>query len=190
MRLRQAGPSGPLAGPEAFEAFYLRHYDAMTRFLARRVIDPHAVADLTAEVFLAALHSRHTYRVGRGSEIGWLYGVARNVLSVERRRAQREARAMERAAGHRVLDSDDVADLTDRIDAEEPARQALKAMAHLPDGESALLELVVIDQLTVAEAAEALGIKVGTARVRLHRARRSLRKVPGVVATLVTEGMR
>ncbi|GAA3659368.1 sigma-70 family RNA polymerase sigma factor [Nonomuraea antimicrobica] len=189
MRLRQAVPTGPLAGPEAFEAFYLRHYDAVTRFLARRVIDPHAVADLTAEVFLAALHSRDTYRPGRGSETGWLYGVARNVLAAERRRNEREARAMERAAGHRVLDSDDVAELTDRIDAEEPARRALTAIAHLPEGESALLELVAIDQLTVAEAAEALGIKVGTARVRLHRARRALRNVPGVATALVTEGL-
>lgn len=78
----------------------------------------------------------------------------------------------------------------DRIDAEEPARRALTAMADLPEGERALLELVVIDQLTVAEAAEALGIRVGTARVRLHRARRALREVPGVATALVREELR
>jgi RNA polymerase sigma factor (sigma-70 family) len=189
VRLRQLTRADRLAGPEGFEAFYLQHFDAMTRFIARRVADPHAVADLTAEVFLAALHSRHTYRPGRGSETGWLYGAARNVLSAERRRSEREARAVERAVARRLLDTDDLTDLTDRIDAEDPARRALSAMADLPEGEKALLELVVIDQLTVAEAAQALGIRVGTARVRLHRARRTLRNVPGVATALVTEGL-
>ncbi|MFG1617846.1 RNA polymerase sigma factor [Nonomuraea wenchangensis] len=190
MRPEQEEPADPLTRTQAFEDFYLRHFDLMARFVARRTADPHAVADLTAEIFLAALHSRHTYRPGRGSETGWLYGVARNVLLAQRRRSEREARAVERIVARRLLDGDDIADLTDRIDAEEPARRALSAMADLPEGERALLELVVIDQLTVAEAAQALGIRVGTARVRLHRARRALRKVPGVAAAaLVTEGL-
>ncbi len=111
------------------------------------------------------------------------------MLSTQRRRSERETRAVERIVARRLLDGDDIADLTDRIDAEEPARRALSAMADLPEGERALLELVVIDQLTVAEAAQALDIRVGTARVRLHRARRTLRKVPGVAAALVMEGL-
>ncbi|WP_433515422.1 RNA polymerase sigma factor [Nonomuraea sp. CA-143628] len=189
MRPDQEEPADPLRRTEAFEDFYLRHFDMITRFVARRTADPHTVADLTAEVFLAALHSRHTYRPGRGSETGWLYGVARNVLLAQRRRNEREARAVERIVARRLLDGDDIADLTDRIDAEEPARRALSAMADLPEGERALLELVVIDQLTVAEAAQGLDIRVGTARVRLHRARRALRKVPGVAEALVTEGL-
>ncbi len=45
----------------------------------------------------------------------------------------------------------------------------------LPDAERAVLELVAIDELSVAEAAAAAGVRSGTARVRLHRARRKLR---------------
>ncbi|MFD8528906.1 RNA polymerase sigma factor [Streptosporangium canum] len=51
----------------------------------------------------------------------------------------------------------------------------------MPEGERAVLELVVIDQLTVTEAAMALGIRSGTAKVRLHRARRTLRGLPFVM---------
>ncbi|MEU6714992.1 sigma factor [Nonomuraea sp. NPDC046802] len=98
VRLKQEEPADPLAPTQAFESFYLRHFEAITRFVARRVADPHAVADLTAEIFLVAPHSRHTYRPGRGSETGWLYRVARNVLSAERRRSEREARAVVAAA--------------------------------------------------------------------------------------------
>ncbi|MGR6914650.1 RNA polymerase sigma factor [[Actinomadura] parvosata] len=179
MRRRQADIA---TDPDAFEAFYRRHVDAITSFLARRVPDPHTVADLVAEVFLAVLDSAHTYRPGRGSEIAWLYGVARNTLSAERRRAFKETRLAGKVGGRRPLDSDDLAELEARIDAESLARRALKAMAGLPDGDRAMLELVVIDELTVSEAAAALGIRQGAARARLHRARRTLRDVPEMAA--------
>ncbi|AQZ70492.1 RNA polymerase subunit sigma [[Actinomadura] parvosata subsp. kistnae] len=165
----------------AFEAFYRRHVDAVTRFLARRVDDPHTVADLVAEVFMAVLDSAHTYRPELGSELAWLYGVARKTLSTERRRAFKESRLQNRVNGRRVLDTDDVARLEERIDAERAARRLLKAMSDLPESGRAVLELVVIDQLTVAEAAMALGIRTGTAKVRLHRARRMLKELPFVM---------
>ncbi|AQZ66958.1 RNA polymerase ECF-subfamily sigma factor [[Actinomadura] parvosata subsp. kistnae] len=178
MRLKR----GKLAtDPVAFEAFYRRHIDAVTRFLSRRVDDPHTVADLAADVFLAVFDSAHTYRPGKGSEIAWLYGVARNTLSSERRRALRESQLTYRVSGRRPLDSDDVSRLEEQIDAEQPARAAFEAMAGLPDGERAVLELVVLEQLTPSEAAMALGIRPGTAMVRLHRARKALRDLPFVM---------
>ncbi|MCK2221335.1 RNA polymerase sigma factor [Actinomadura sp. ATCC 31491] len=178
MRLKRAKLA---TDPAAFEAFYRQHVDAVTRFLARRADDPHTVADLVADVFLAVLDSAHTYRPGRGSEIAWLYGVARNTLSAERRRALKQSQLTHRVSGRRPLDQDDLARLEERIDAERPARRAFEAMADLPDGERAVLELVVLEQLTVTEAAEALGIRSGTAMVRLHRARKTLRKLPFVL---------
>lgn len=167
--------------PVEFEAFYRRHVETVTRFLARRVDDPHTVGDLVAEVFVAVLDSAHTYRPGLGSEIAWLYGVARNVLSAEHRRLFKQTRLTERMKGRRTLDSDDVARLVEQIDAEQRARQALEAMAGLPDGERAVVELVVVDRLSVAEAALALGISPGAAKVRLHRARKTLRHLPLVM---------
>ncbi|RBQ16104.1 RNA polymerase subunit sigma [Spongiactinospora rosea] len=163
--------------PAVFEDFYRRHVDAVMRFVVRRVSDPHLAADLTADIFLAALDAAHGYRPGRGSEIAWLYGVARNVVSAEHRRTAVENRVTGRVAGRRLMDDDDVGRMEDRIDAERGTRRAWEAMRDLPEGERAVLELVVIDQLTVSEAAEALGVKRVTARVRLHRARRALAAV-------------
>jgi RNA polymerase sigma factor (sigma-70 family) len=170
----------------ALEAFYRRHVEGITRFLARRVDDPHQVADLVADVFLAVLESAHTYRAGLGSEVAWLYGVARNTLSAERRRTLKESQLTDRVSRRRPLDTDDISRLEERIDAERPARRAFKAMADLPEGERAVLELVVIDQLTVTEAASALGIRSGTAMVRLHRARRKLQELPFVMEGTIT----
>jgi RNA polymerase sigma-70 factor (ECF subfamily) len=164
---------------DAFASFYREHVTDVTRFVARRVADPHTVADLTAEVFLAVIASAHSYRPSRGTPVAWLYGIARNVIAGERRRAAHELRTASRIAGRRLLDGDDIARLEERIDAESPGRAACQALAGLPPDERAVLELVAIDGLAVKDAAAALGIRQGTARVRLHRARRAARQAMG-----------
>jgi RNA polymerase sigma-70 factor (ECF subfamily) len=175
----RGGPAAAVEDPQLFEDFYRRHVDAVTSFVARRVADAHTVADLTAEVFLAVLDSAHTYRAGRGGERAWLYGIARNVVSSEYRRLARESRRDRLISGRRLLEADDIARLEDKLDAESPGRRALAALERLPEGERAVLELIVVDQLTVTEAATALGIRQVTARVRLHRARKALRGEAG-----------
>jgi len=188
-RRDDAGLAEIATNPDALEAFYRRHIDPISRFVARRTDSPHVAADLVADVFVAAMDSAHTYHPARGTEIEWLYGVARNTISADRRRAAREKRLENRIAGRRLLDTDDVTRIEERIDAERTARRILDAMAGLPAGERAVLELVVIDQLSVGEAAAVLGIREGTARVRLHRARRSLRHVPGISPAVAVEGL-
>ena len=160
---------------EAFDAFYREHVEAVQRFVVRRVADPHVAADLTADVFLAAIDAAPAYESGRGVPAAWLFGIARNVVSAEHRRSGRARRARAQVEGRRLLDPDDVARMQDRIDAEARAREMYAALAGLPEGERAVFELVALDDLTPGDAAAALGIRAVTARVRLHRARASLR---------------
>ncbi|MFF3404425.1 RNA polymerase sigma factor [Streptomyces sp. NPDC002659] len=161
--------------PEAFEAFYREHVQTMLRYAARRSRDPFAAADLVTEVFLAAISAAAGYREELGSPIAWLHGIARNVAAAEDRRAARSAAAESRISGHRLLENDDIARLEERIDAEQACHGLLDAMAALPAGQRAVLELVAVDGLTITEAATALGINPVTARVRLHRARSAMR---------------
>ncbi|MET7304879.1 RNA polymerase sigma factor [Embleya sp. NPDC005575] len=158
----------------ALEAFYREHFDTVLAFVARRVDDPHSAADLTSDVFVAALGSAHTYRGGPGGGRAWLFGVARNVMASDRHRAAREADARRRAAGRRLTDPDDIQRLEERLDAEQQARKAYRAIRTLPDADRAVLELVVVDGLSVSEAARVLDVGTVAARVRLHRARRRL----------------
>src|SRR5947209_19318190 len=94
--------------PAALEAFYRTHVEAVERFVARRVDDPYLAADLTADVFLAAIDAAGSYRSERGAPVAWLFGVARNVVAAEHRRAAREHRANARIEGRRLLDENDV----------------------------------------------------------------------------------
>jgi RNA polymerase sigma factor (sigma-70 family) len=157
--------------PDAFEAFYRDHLEAVQRFVARRVDDPHLAADLTADVFLAAIDSAHTYAPGRGPVVAWLFGVGRNTIAAEVRRRTRELRAARRISGHRLLDSASLARIDERIDAERESRRLYRALDGLSDDDRKLLELVALDGLSVADAARSLGVKPATARVRLHRSR-------------------
>ncbi|MDI2127849.1 RNA polymerase sigma factor [Yinghuangia seranimata] len=168
--------------PDALEDFYRRHIDAVGRFVARRVDDAHTAADLTADVFMAAIRGAASYRGGPGGDRAWLYGIARNVVADSRRRALRELDARRRVAGRRLLDEDDIQRFEERFAAESEARRVYTRLNELPQGEREVIELVAIDGLTVTEAATALGIRAVTARVRLHRARKALAAVPAAPA--------
>lgn len=159
-----------------FEAFYREHVELVERFVARRVNDPHLAADLTADVFLAAIDSAGSYRGDRGTPTSWLYGIAQHVVADERRRAARDQRIRAKVEGRTLLAADDVERMQQRIDAAAKARELHAAIAALPAGERAVFELVALDELSTAEAAAALGIRPVTARVRLHRARGTLRR--------------
>jgi RNA polymerase sigma factor (sigma-70 family) len=161
--------------PAAFTEFYRAHVDEVTRFVTRRVADPQLAADLTADVFLAVIEAAADYRGSFGGPRTWLFGIARNVIAAEFRRAARQRRAEDLIAGRRLLDADDVDRLVAKIDAFRHVRELHQELQALPDGERAVLELVAVDGLSVAEAAAALGIRPVAARVRLHRARRALR---------------
>lgn len=157
--------------PEAFERFYRAHVESVQRFVARRVDDPYLAADLAADVFVAAIESAGSYRRGRGEPRAWLFGIARNVVADEWRRSARELRAVAHVRGRELVDEGDLTALHERINRESAARALHAELERLPEGERAVLELVALDDLSVGEAARALGISAIAARVRLHRAR-------------------
>jgi RNA polymerase sigma-70 factor, ECF subfamily len=161
--------------PDLFEVFYREHVEAVQRFVARRTADPHLAADLTTEVFLAAIDAAASYRPRRGAPALWLFGVARNVVNSEFRRVAREKQVNAQFQGRRLLADDDIVRAQERIDAEARSRELYAALDGLTDAEREVFELTALDGLSAREAAKALGIRPVTARVRLHRARHALR---------------
>jgi RNA polymerase sigma-70 factor (ECF subfamily) len=111
----------------------------------------------------------------------WLFGVAAKVLQADHRRKVQEGEAaaeLARRPGHAPPAIDDSA-----LSAMEAA------MSRLAPGQREVLRLAEWERLTIAELATALGVRPGTARVRLHRARRALAADPSVRA-LVEGGQR
>jgi RNA polymerase sigma factor (sigma-70 family) len=170
-----------LAGDgEAFVGVVCRHEVAVGAYLARRA-GPGVASDLLSEVWLAAFGSRSTYDRSFPDARPWLFGVARNVL----RRHWRSLPA-----------SEPLADMTDvevgwdpwpAVDERFDITAALRtAVMRLRPGEREVLTLVAWEDLSVVDAARALGIPAGTAYRYLHQARLILRSAPGMVDLLTS----
>lgn len=82
--------------PGAFAEFYGRYERVMLALFVRRTREPELAADLTAEVFAAALAAVARFRPGGAPASAWLFGIAQHKLAKSRRRGVVEDRARRR----------------------------------------------------------------------------------------------
>lgn len=143
-----------------FELLYVRHAPAVKAYVLRRA-DASSADDVVAEVFVVCWRRFHELPP---DPLPWLLGVARRVLSTQRRAARR-----------RVALTDRLAETVSGSDATSGEDCVLAAaLARLSDADRELLLLVAWDGLLPVQVAEVLGVKPATVRVRLMRARRRL----------------
>ena len=157
------------ADPAAFADLLRRHGQAIHAYLSRRT-DRDAADDLLGEVWLRAYAARRTYDQRWPDARPWLYGIARNVL----REHWRRRRGVDLFDGGGIEDPWPEVDA--RLDAAARLAELRRALAALQPGDREVLLLVTWEGLAPAEAAIALGIRPGTARSRLFRARTLMRQ--------------
>ena len=162
---------GPGAWREArFREVYEATHDDLLRFLQRRVHHSHA-EDVVAEVFLVAWRRLDDVPDRVADARPWLFGVARATLLNHRRGEQRrDALAVRIAETTRLTGAfsyDD--DVASRLD-------LTKAWAQLSAAEQEAISLTVFEGLDSARAGTVLGCSAVAYRLRLSRARRSLRR--------------
>ncbi|MBO1333366.1 RNA polymerase sigma factor [Streptomyces sp. VRA16 Mangrove soil] len=164
--------------PEQFAALFDRYADAVHHYAARR-LGPEAAEDVMAETFTTAFRQRHRYDLSRPDARPWLFGIATNLVGRHRRAEARRFKALSRVP-EPVEHEEPVADLAvSRAGARGLRRELAAALAALPRRQRDVVLLVAWTDLSYEEAAEALGIPVGTVRSRLSRARSTLREALG-----------
>lgn len=176
---RRGGSPATRDAVAEFERLYRDNVDVVTAFFARRSTDPQAVADLTADTFVAAITSLGTFDPRKGTARAWVLGIARRVHAAHCEAISRQRDQAARLAGRRELPPDHFAELEARIDSERSGRRLLQALAALPETDRVAVELVDIAGLRPSEAATVLGVAAGTLRMRLMRARARLRQAAG-----------
>lgn len=159
---------------DALGELFERHHGPLYGFLVKLTGDRVAAEDITQIVFQRMLKYRHTYR-DDGSLTAWMYHLARRCAADHFRKAH--------AAPHAT----DPADLYDHAD--DAPHAALRAttdddhallhtaLAHLDRDDREVLLLARFQELSFAEIAGILECSVGAAKVRAHRALRTLRDV-------------
>src|SRR3712207_3103738 len=76
---------------ESFEDLYRRTFPRVYAYVASMLRDRSLAEEVTAQAFERAWRKRATYRPGRGSAEGWLFGIARHAALDELRRLKRRA---------------------------------------------------------------------------------------------------
>lgn len=163
---------------EEFEDLYRATAREIFGYLRRRGATD--TEDLAAEVYAIAWR-RRTDLPAPFLRRAWLFGTARKLLLAEARSNGRERECLERATH--------AADAADGADDGRLEREVAAALGRLEPADRELILLVEWESMTPAEVAVVLGIRPGTARVRLHRVRQALAADPGL-REIVSRSMR
>jgi RNA polymerase sigma-70 factor (ECF subfamily) len=163
--------TAPREREERFREVYDAAYLDLLRFVRRRVHPTHA-EDVVGDVMLVAWRRLDDLPADVSDARAWLFGVARKTLQNARRREDRHDAVAVRLAELRQLGADDGAHpdlVSHRVD-------IAAAWPRLSGSDQEAIALSVLDELSAPEAAAVLGITAVAFRLRLSRARRSLRR--------------
>ncbi len=151
-----------------FDRMVEAHGPAMYRIAYRMVGDQHEAEDVVQDTFRSAWTSRRRYEQGRGQR-AWLASILRRRVIDRWRKPPRPT----------VFASDTPIEVSvDGIDplADEYTDEMQQALDRLPTELRESLLLVVVGELTHQEAADMLGVPLGTVLSRVSRARRRMRE--------------
>ncbi len=136
--------------------------------------DPDDAADVLQTTYVKVLSGAASFG-GRSSFRTWLFGIIRFTALEHRRRGARE---LAFTSIDEPLSPTPGAD--DTLIESETVAQLRHALTRLPDRQREVLHLVFQQELTVAAAAEVMGVSVGSARVHYDRGKKRLRALLGV----------
>jgi RNA polymerase sigma-70 factor (ECF subfamily) len=153
---------------DAFAELFDRHRDRVYRRAQGLLTNSHDAEDVTAAVFFELWRRGKSVRLVSSSVLPWLLVTTVNLCRNSHRSTARYRRLL--SALPRVEPSW----CPDGEQLETRARLAA-CLRQLSPADAALFVLTAIEDVPISQAAEALGIKASTARMRLHRAKARLR---------------
>jgi RNA polymerase sigma-70 factor, ECF subfamily len=172
---------GRTADPHALLCtLYADYGPALLSYVTRLLSDPHQAEDVVQETMLRAWRNADALVPERGSVAGWLMRVAHNI-AVDKIRARRARpdEVEETAAAPGRLD-DHAAAVVDSV-------YVAHTLARLSPAHREVLCAVYFADHTAAQAADALGLPVGTVKSRTYHA---LRRVKAYLETEVGDSSR
>ena len=176
IRRAQQGDNG------AFEELLLLHQKKVYNLCLRMSANPDDALDLSQEAFLRVWRSLGQYQF-EASFSTWLFRLTSNIcIDFLRRKKRRQETSLTESYD----DSDEGAELSVPDVQPGPEQQAMtnetkielaRAMEQLSPEHREILQLRVIEDLQYEQIADILGVRVGTVKSRLARARLSFRKI-------------
>ena len=150
---------------DAFGELVRRHQDRLWAVAVRTLADREEAADALQEALVSAFRNAGSYR-GDAAVTTWLHRIVVNACLDRMRRLKARPTA--------PLPPGDVAAGGDEHAATEARLDVHAALARLPEHQRLALVLVDLQELSVREAAQVLGVAEGTVKSRCARARAAL----------------
>jgi RNA polymerase sigma factor (sigma-70 family) len=162
-----------LAGDaDAFGLFYERHVGALTAYVGRRARRGDLIFDLVAETFARALEHRAAFDADRGPAIGWLIGIARNLIADAARRGRVADEARVRLSMPAIpLDDEQLTRIEQR-----GATDLAAALSRLPPAQRDAVLRRVVGEQQYPDIAELAGCSEQVVRQRVARGLAALRR--------------
>jgi RNA polymerase sigma-70 factor (ECF subfamily) len=164
-----------LAGdPAQFNGLVMRYANRLYRFILKNIGHAALAEDLAQETFVEAFRQLPTFR-GEAKFSTWLFGIALNKI---RNYINRSPDGRQQHSPMRIPRSNPASDgnPTQLLEKKQTLLALQQAIETLPTELRESLILVAMEELPYEEAAQLLGIPVGTLKSRVHRARDLLRQ--------------
>jgi RNA polymerase sigma factor (sigma-70 family) len=161
--------------PGAFAVFYDRYEAAIVGYLIRRTRDAELAADLTAEVFAAALSAADSYRPKSPTAAAWLFTIAHHTLARSVRRGRVEARARHRLGIRDAfeLEPEQVERVEAAVSSDQWVTEVLRGLT--PEQQQAI-RARILDELPYEQIAQRLQTSALVIRKRVSRGLATLRE--------------
>lgn len=157
----------------AFASLYRTYLPLVLRWSLHATRDRELAADLSAEVFAAALLASRRYRPEAGSVGSWLVGIAHNKLRESRRRMRIEDSARRRIGLEPVALTDaDLERVDELVGMDEPLQTLV---GELPEAQRRAVVARILDERSYEEIATELECSESVVRQRVSRGLRFLR---------------
>jgi len=146
-----------------------RHNVKLYNYFVMLTRDRALSEDLTQDVFLRILRSRHTFK-GKGLFTSWMFQIARNV-GIDHFRKSKNIDSLDDQ--YVDIESEDATPF-EESSKNEQVTLLQRAMENLSPHHKEVLMLARIENLPLKDVAKILGCPVNTVKVRIHRAVKEL----------------
>lgn len=160
---------------EAFDELVRQTYGDVFRLAVRLTGNEADASDVVQDTYVRAFRGLRRFR-GDAQFSTWLYRIASNCASTFTARRSRQ-RCDTLAEAEEVAETDPDRDPTLRAEASTLRQTIERALEDLPQRLRAVVVLRHLEDLSHREIAERLGISESATKVRLHRARNTLRRL-------------
>lgn len=162
-----------LKGDTSAFGYFVDTYQNMAVNIAFRICRNRQEAEDIAQIaFVKAFRNLHSFK-SRSKFSTWFYRIVYNTAISEIRKSAYKTEFVDYKHSNLKDEYSDF-DTLDYIESKERSKLINQALNEIPEGESVALTLFYLEENSIKEIAEIMGLTVSNVKVRLHRGRKNL----------------